>query len=775
MVPLENPLNASAERYRIGYLASSRDSTASLANNCRCDNVFVIMQRIIENLNKDWLYIPTDFKAAAKKICAEAKFTKVHLPHTNVELPYHNFSEQEHCFVSWYRKHFVVPKEATGCRVFVDFAGVMIATTVYVNGKPAGVEHRGGYTPFSFDITKLIQPGKSNVLSVRVDSTERKDIPPFGKVVDYLTFGGIYRDVQLRISDPIYIQHIFARPIDCWVERKRLDVTATLVNTGEKTRTISAIAILHDAAGKKIATASTTFTIAPGTTADANFSMTDLAEIVLWDLDRPTLYRISVTLDNGDQVSERIGFRALGFGEDGYFYINGRRMKLRGLNRHQTFPYIGQAAPARLQRKDADILKFDLACNIVRTSHYPQSTHFLDRCDEIGLLVLEEIPGWQHIGDESWKQVSLSNLRAMIERDRNRPSICLWGVRINESLDDHEFYSRTNSLAHELDPTRQTGGIRVNFQSELLEDVFTMNDFGYDLKPANHQRYLNTEFCGHMFPTKTFDQEERVKQHALYHAHVHNQVNAPTHSSSGAIGWCAFDYNTHAVFGSGDRICYHGVMDIFRQPKFAAHFYASQADPTKKIVLELAAYWKMGDKNGGGAEPVLIFSNVDEIEIIVGEKSRGRFHPDRQTFPHLAHPPFICTGIGGIWGGDWQPLALRGYINNQLVATKKISNDGIPKNLEMIADDTTLNADGSDMTRISLRITDDFGNILPFAMDPVTLTLTGPGTLVGDNPFPMPGGRGAVYVRAARRAGTITVTAQTARLQKKKVVIRTKS
>ena len=365
--------------------------------------------------------------------------------------------------------------------------------------------------------------------------------------------------------------------------------------------------------GKKIAAAIAQVEAGTGPS-QLHFAMSDLSGIQLWDLDAPTLYHVTVELKEGDAVSARVGFRSLGFSDDGFFYLNGHPIKLRGLNRHQTFAYVGQAGPARMQRKDADIIKHDLACTIVRTSHYPQSTHFLDRCDEIGLLVLEEIPGWQHIGDEAWKQITLDDVRAMIERDRNRPSICLWGVRINESYDDHDFYSRTNALARQLDPSRQTGGIRNFFGSEFLEDVYTMNDFDYDLKPATQSRYINTEFCGHMYPIKTFDQEERVKQHALHHAHIHNQVNDPKLGSAGAIGWCAFDYNTHAVFGSGDRICYHGVMDLFRQPKFAASFYASQVNPTQKLVLDVAGYWKMGDKSGGGAEPVLIFSNVEEVE-----------------------------------------------------------------------------------------------------------------------------------------------------------------
>ena len=128
--------------------------------------------------------------------------------------------------------------------------------------------------------------------------------------------------------------------------------------------------------------------------------------------------------------------------------------------------------------------KKELKCNIVRTSHYPQSTHFLDACDEVGLLVFEEIPGWQHIGDQAWQDLAVRNVGEMIRRDWNHPSIILWGVRINESLDDHEFYTRTNALAHQLDDSRQTGGVRYLRNSELLEDVFTINDFGFPLQAA---------------------------------------------------------------------------------------------------------------------------------------------------------------------------------------------------------------------------------------------------------------------------------------------------
>lgn len=723
------------------------------------------MQRYVENLKTDWLYIPSDFKKASQPKCPEGKFTRVSLPHTNIELPYHNFSEQEHCFVSWYRRWFEVPRIAKNRRVIVQFDGVMIAATVYVNGKKVDVEHRGGYVPFEYDITDLVKIGRKNLLSVRVDSTERKDIPPFGNVVDYLTFGGIYRDVFLKIVDPIYIKNIFAKPRNVLTDDKSIDITATIVNTTDDEAEVDLkvrIGGIDGAAGD--------LEVPPNDQASITFTILGLKDAQLWDLDNPTLYDVEVELEDGDLLTTRVGFREAEFRSDGAFYLNGKPLKLRGLNRHQTYPYIGQAGPARLQIRDAEILKYDLACNIVRTSHYPQSPYFLDRCDEIGLLVLEEIPGWQHIGDAEWKKLAVRDVEAMIVRDRNHPSIILWGVRINESPDDHDFYVQTNAVAHQLDPTRQTGGIRDRYDSEFLEDVFTMNEFPYDLRPANHPRYMNTEFCGHMYPTKTFDQEERARQHALHHAHIHNQIGGM--KSAGGTGWCAFDYNTHDKFGSGDRICYHGVMDIFREPKLAAYFYASQEDPSKRVVLELGSYWKMGDKSGGGVEPLVVFSNCDEVEVICGKQSRGKFKPSRERYPNLPRPPFVIEKFGFVWGGAWEGLTVIGFIDGEKVAEKKIAPDGIPAKFIVAADDKRLLADGSDMTRVSMRITDAFGNILPFAMQPVMLKISGPGVLVGDNPFPMPGGRGAVYVRSTRKPGTITVTASTQRLKTQTVTIK---
>ena len=343
----------------------------------------------------------------------------------------------------------------------------------------------------------------------------------------------------------------------------------------------------------------------------------------------------------------RFGFRRVEFRPDG-FYLNEKRVQLRGLDRHQSWPYMGYAAPARAQRLDADILKYELGCNAVRTSHYPQSHHFINRCDEIGLLVFTEIPGWQHIGGESWKAQALENTREMVLQWRNHPSIFLWGVRINESADDDELYRKTNEIAHQLDPTRPTGGVRNFPHSHLLEDVYTYNDFSHHgpnrgcaprkvITREGGKGYLISEYNGHMFPTKAYDCEEKRLEHALRHARVVSDA-ASQPGIGGSFGWCMFDYNTHRDFGSGDRICYHGVMDMFRNPKLAAAVYASQQEMTP--VLEISSSMDIGEHPAGALGTVAVFTNADQIRLYRNDLLVGSFSPSAD-YAGLAHPPVL--------------------------------------------------------------------------------------------------------------------------------------
>ena len=469
-----------------------------------------------------------------------------------------------------------------------------------------------------------------------------------------------------------------------------------------------------------------------------------------------------------DGVEIQAGFRQIEFREDG-FYLNGEKRFLRGLNRHQMYPFIGMAAPKRLQERDADIIK-QLGCNIVRCSHYPQSRHFLQRCDEIGLLVFEEIPGWQHIGDEDWQELSLRDVRAMIERDWNHPSIVLWGVRINESYDNSDFYTHTNQLARQLDPTRPTTGVRFWPHSEFLEDVYGYNDFSNGVIEPTHTPWLITEFNGHMFPTKTYDNEERQLEHAVRHARIQAQA-ASMGGVSGAIGWCAFDYNTHLDFGSGDRVCYHGIMDMFRQPKWAADVYRSQKDPSEEVVLQVASFWTMGDRAGGGNDPLYILTNCERVAVYVGGDLHDTFEPARDEFPGLPHPPVKVTGLGLHWGGKFAELRVVGYLGENEAAEQCLSADSIPQQLQLVAEHDALFADAADMTRIIVRITDAYGNRLPYAMQPVHFEIEGDAYLIGENPFALVGGQAALFVRAGRTPGSVTVRARTPRLQVAEVTI----
>ena len=750
----------------ISLLANSTSETLAFENTPLPESVS--MRRIFP-LNHEWLYSERSTPDATGVKFDDKSFQRVNLPHTNKMLPINGFDEKEYMFVSVYCKHFKLPNELRNQKVFVDFGGVMTAAKVYINGQALG-EYRGGYTPFSFELTKNINWNTDNVLAVEVDSTERADIPPFGGMIDYLTFGGIYRDVNLRIVNNVFIENVFAKPINVLQENRSLNVEISLSNTPDSNFELSVS--LFD--GAKIVAQTELKTLVVNRNERDHRQkvlIENLNAIELWDTGKPKLYDVRVTLSQNNKILDhyetRIGFREAKFTPEG-FYLNGKHLKLRGLNRHQTFPFVGQAMPARVQKRDAWILRKELNCNIVRTSHYPQSPHFLDACDEYGLLVLEEIPGWQHIGDQAWKDLSVQYVETMIKRDWNHPSIILWGARVNESGDDHDFYTKTNALAHRLDDSRQTGGIRYKYDSERLEDVYTMNDFGFPLRPPNHPLYLNTEFSGHIYPTKRGDNVERLREHTHRHARVHDQLASDV-KYAGGLGWCAFDYNTHDYFGSGDRICYHGVSDIFRIPKPAAGFYKSQCEPSEEIVLEPAFDWARGDENETFTN-ALVCSNCEKLKYYIGERLVAEVEPDRKTYPNLKYAPFALNLHDAI-GKGWDDLRIEGYIGGKKVIEKRMSGKGVDKQFVIEADDKELIADGIDMTRVVFKVADEFGNVRPFAHSAIQFSIEN-GEIIGDNPFALVGGVGAIWIRSTEQVGTTRLTAKHARLGTKTIEIK---
>lgn len=731
--------------------------------------------RISNPLNDGWIF-RHGFEAGTVGEVMEGE--AVSLPHTAVELPYNYLDEKTYQKPFTYQRLFDWNDRFEGNEVSVVFDGAMADSVVFLNGIEI-IGHKDGYTPFEARLTPHLRKG-ANVLTVKIDGSENPEIPPFGGVIDYLTYAGIYRDVWLKVLAPVSIACVKIETPDALAEVKSVIARVTLSNPQALALSGEVQASLRGPSGDVVSETNVAVT---AETFEIRFEA--LENIQLWDIDDPKLYTLELRLQTShgaDQLQQRFGFRTAEFTVEG-FKLNGRVVKLRGLNRHQSWAHLGYAMGRRGQEKDADILKLDLRCNIVRTSHYPQSPYFLDRCDEIGLLVFEEIPGWQHIGGESWKAESVLNVRRMIERDWNHPSIIIWGVRINESQDDHDFYVETNRVARELDPTRPTGGVRYIPESEFLEDVFTMNDFilGMEELPGQNRGrtvlrdqqevtgldrkvpYLVTEYGGHMYPTKRFDQEQRQAEHVSRHLAILNAA-AGTPSTSGCIGWCMADYNTHKDFGSGDRICYHGVLDIYREPKFAAAVYASQGSPQDGVVLQPVTFWARGERNIGGVLPLIILTNCDYVEMRIGHVTK-RIEPDRVTYPHLEHPPcildrhMVTPEEFGEWGMTWRDGTITGYLDGVPVKSILLPADPLPTKLEIVADSTALNSGCKDTTRVILRALDQGGHVLPFFNEPVTLALEGPGRLIGGNLASFKGGATGVYIEAGNTSGTISLTA----------------
>lgn len=588
-------------------------------------------------INHNWYFTP-HYRGSLNSMPSEKleELELVQIPHTVQMLPMHYCNEKDYQTVSAYIKEIDIPKDWAGRSVMLTLEGAAQQAEVFCNGTSVGI-HGCGYTAFETDLSEHLKYGQRNRLLIRVDSREQLDIPPFGHVVDYMTYGGIYRPVYLDVREKIHLQDVFVMADD----KKHLEVRAWA--EGAENCQIRARVLGEDGE---------IFARLEEQDFQKHFHM-HVPRAQLWDTDHPNLYILQLELLRFGQVTDtrevRFGFRRVEMKPDGC-YLNGRRIRIRGLNRHQSWPYMGYAAPARAQRLDADILKYELGCNAVRTSHYPQSHAFVDRCDEVGLLVFTEIPGWQYIGGDEWKAQAVRNTRDMVLQYRNHPSIFMWGVRINESQDDDAFYEETGKTAHELDPTRPTGGVRCIRQSSLLEDVYTYNDFSHrgdnqgcepreDVTLDREKAYFITEYNGHMFPTKSFDDEEHRKEHAMRHVRVLD--SAASHEDiGGTFGWCMFDYNTHKDFGSGDRICYHGVLDMFRNPKLAASVYASCQD--RRPVLAVSSSMDIGDHPAGQIGEIAVFTNAEKVRLYKNGSLAGEFTPTR-TYPHLAHPPVLIS------------------------------------------------------------------------------------------------------------------------------------
>ena len=746
-------------------------------------------------LDRGWLFGGKLDPAAIAPNFNDTAFAPITLPHCVAKLSWQNWDPKEWQDPWIYRRHFTLPEECKGLRVFLHFDGVMVGATPTINGHTLE-QHLGGYLAFEYELTPWLGAGP-NVLAVAVDS-RWSNVPPEGapvgaRRVDYLEAGGVYRSVRLSAVPSIFIRDVFAKPVSVLDAGRRVEVTCTLDAAAPATQPVQVrVELRRD--NRVVSTATETAPVEKVGQTEVKLTLSKLGDVALWDVDAPHLYDVLTTLlVDGRPVhdhSVRTGLREARFELDGFF-LNGRRLQLFGLDRHEIYPYVGGAMPARVLRRDAHILRREFNCNIVRCSHYPQSEAFLDACDELGLLVWEEVPGWGYLGDGAWKELLVRDVKDMVMRDRNHPSIVIWGTRVNESTNDVPLYRRTKELAKSLDDSRptsgsMTSGSRRTWQQDWHEDVFAYDDYhsardgtvGID-GPVAGVPYLITEAVGQFNYARgrQFDARYRraadvtlQQQQALRHAQAHSKA-AANKRICGVIGWCGFDYSS--LINSFHNVKCPGVADVFRIPKLGASFYQVQTAAGAPPLILPNFYWDFGPQTPRGpGKDAAIFSNCDRLELFIDGQKHAALTPDAAHYPHLRHPPFFVDL--DLDGSAHPELRIDGYVGERLALSRSFSSDPSHDQLFFDSDDKDLIGDGSDATRLVFKVVDRHGADRLLGSGEVRFEMTGPGQLVGDNPFALAdsGGVGAVWARTMPGAsGRIRITATHSALAAKSVEI----
>jgi beta-galactosidase len=723
----------------------------------------------------------------------DSGWSAISLPHTVTPLSWELWSAGTWEKVWAYRRPITIESRG-GDRFFLDFDGAVTSATVTFNDVVLG-EHRGGYLPFSFEVTELVREGSGNLLAVILDSRFNINVPPnapdmvASSSIDFYQPGGIPRDVWLRRVPQTYVASIATTHSAVLDPSRRSSTFGISIDSAVARTSAQLVVELVNADGDVIAGTTHSIEALDLGTTEVALELSGLERVELWDVDSPTLYTVvaSLTLE-GEEVSSlslRTGYRDAEFRKDGFF-LNGKRRYLMGVNRHEYFPFAGFAMPARVHRRDAEIIRNELNCLMVRCAHYPQTTAFLDACDELGLLVWEESPGWHYIGNSDWQDSAVRDITEMIARDRHRPSIVVWGARLNETPDSPAFYARTEALVKSLDPTRATSGATCGDYSRSMNfqhDVFSYDDYNTRLDdegqrrpdllpPVEDRPYLVSEsVAARSSPTTHYRRSETpaVQQHqALDYANAHNDAQGDKRYS-GLLAWLAFDYNSPR--GNGRRgVRMTGLTDIFRIPKPGAATYRAQISPKVRVVIEPAFAWEstqFGNIRGyndrpelqvfGPDSPALIASNCDRLEIFLGGEKVADSYPDRERFPHLDYAPFFVD----LGPGKRSPaLRIDGYLGDDLALSRSFEAGRDRDRLVVAPDDGSLVADGVDATRVVIGIADRYGNLRTSCGTQAIIQLSGPAELIGEPTLYLDdtGAVAAVWVRTvADEAGEIIV------------------
>jgi beta-galactosidase len=697
----------------------------------------------------------------------------------------------------WYRKRFSLGPEAAGRCVFLAFEGAMNVADVWLNGEHLG-QHMGGWLPFGFDISDKVRVGAENLIAVRLGNRDNAETGPKPLAqLDFNSYHGIYRNVRLTIKDRLHITDpilaerpasggIFVTYPEVSTDAARVSVQVHVRNAGTAARDFRVRTLLLDDKGLAAAESfSDRIHLTAGENRDVTQDLRVLAP-ALWSPSHPDLYTLRTELvEDGAVVDDeitRIGIRRIAISTEG-FSINGERMFLRGTNRHQEYPYVGYALSDAAQYRDARKIK-DAGFDYIRLSHYAHAPAFMDACDELGLVVMNCIPGWQFFNrdDPKFTEIQYDNCRRLVRRDRNHPCVILWEVSLNETDMPAEFIRTTHAIAHEEYPGNQcftcgwTKGYDVFIQArqhggckDVTDRACVVSEYG-DWEYYAQNAGLHQEAWANLAPDQANSRQLRwhgeaaLLQQATNFQEAHNDNRRTIAFADGL--WVMYDYNR----GYAPDIEDSGCMDIFRLPKFSREFFRSQRGPGERLVraesgpmVFIASYWIPTSSTS-----VRVFSNCEEVELSLNGALVERRRPDTgRMSTNLAHPPFTFR-LERFQAGILEAV---GYIGGRAVARHAVRTPGVVERLQLRVDESgrPFAMGGKDVAFLWAALSDANGTTVPDAWDNVSFGGTGDVTLVGANPFSSDAGiasvlvqtdirrpRGAVYALCIVRDGGMT-------------------
>ena len=787
-------------------LWAARQPEFSIAGFFRLDN----SGREVYSMNPAWRFHKGAVEGAETKEFNDKDWTVVSLPDGIEYLP----TEASGCInyqgEVWYRKHFTPDAVLKGKKLFLHFEAIMGKSKVFVNGKLL-TEHFGGYLPVIADVTDVLDWNGDNVIAVWADNSDDPSYPP-GKaqdVLDYTYFGGIYRDCWLIahnnvfITDPNYENEVaggglfvaFGKVSDALAE-VQLKIHVRNATKNPFSGRVEYMLLQPD--GTEVARLSDKIQVKAGRATTVSDRM-PVKQPMLWTPSTPTLYNLLVrVLDKEGNVIDgyrrRIGIRSIEFkGKDG-FYLNGRPYgkPLIGANRHQDFAVVGNAVANSIHWRDAKKLK-DVGMEIIRNAHCPQDPAFMDACDELGLFVIVNTPGWQFWNDApEFAQRVYSDIRNVVRRDRNHPSVWLWEPILNETWYPADFAKNTRDIvdAEYPYPYCYSGSDSEARGHENFPVYFAhpanMQDASKEIDPT--KTYFTREWgdnvddwSSHNSPSRVARNwgEQPMRVQAQHYACPYYPVTSydvlykqsPQHV--GGCLWHSFDHQR----GYHPDPFYGGLMDVFRQPKYSYYMFMAQRPAVKN------------DRNAGSGpmvyiahemtpfsgKDVTVYSNCDEVRLTFNKGGKTYTYKKDKNRPGMPSPVItfpdvydfmVDKAFSRTQKQDDVYLIAEGLIDGKVVATHKVVPARRPEKILLWMDNegTDLKADGSDFVTVVAAVADKNGNIkrlnnynIRFSIEGEGRLLGGPGVLA--NPVPVKWGTAPVLVQSTLKPGKIRITA----------------